>query len=28
MSSMICDVVDMDELETRQGREGMYGSNF
>jgi len=28
MSSMICDVVDMDELETHQGREGMYGSIF
>jgi glycoside/pentoside/hexuronide:cation symporter, GPH family len=25
---MICDVVDMDELETHQRREGMYGSIF
>lgn len=28
MPSMICDVVDMDELETHQRREGMYGSIF
>jgi glycoside/pentoside/hexuronide:cation symporter, GPH family len=28
MPSMICDVVDMDELETRERREGMYGSIF
>ena len=28
MPSMICDVVDMDELETKQRREGMYGSIF
>ena len=26
--SMICDVVDMDELETHERREGMYGSIF
>jgi len=28
MPSMIADVVDMDELETRERREGMYGSIF
>jgi GPH family glycoside/pentoside/hexuronide:cation symporter len=28
MPSMICDVVDLDELETRERREGMYGSIF
>ncbi len=28
MPSMICDVVDMDELNTRERREGMYGSIF
>jgi GPH family glycoside/pentoside/hexuronide:cation symporter len=28
MPSMICDVVDMDELQTHQRREGMYGSIF
>jgi GPH family glycoside/pentoside/hexuronide:cation symporter len=28
MPSMICDVVDLDELETHQRREGMYGSIF
>ena len=28
MGSMICDVVDLDELETGQRREGMYGSIF
>jgi GPH family glycoside/pentoside/hexuronide:cation symporter len=28
MPSMICDVVDMDELETHERREGMYGSIF
>jgi GPH family glycoside/pentoside/hexuronide:cation symporter len=28
MPSMICDVVDMDELKTHQRREGMYGSIF
>lgn len=28
MPSMICDVVDMDELETNKRREGMYGSIF
>lgn len=28
MPSMIADVVDLDELETRQRREGMYGSIF
>lgn len=26
--SMICDVVDMDELETHQRREGMFGSIY
>lgn len=26
--SMICDVVDMDELETHERREGMFGSIF
>ncbi len=28
MPSMICDVVDMDELNTNERREGMYGSIF
>ena len=28
MGSMIADVVDMDELETRERREGMFGSIF
>lgn len=28
MPSMICDVVDMDELKTNERREGMYGSIF
>ncbi len=28
MPSMICDVVDADELETSERREGMYGSIF
>jgi GPH family glycoside/pentoside/hexuronide:cation symporter len=28
MPSMICDVVDMDELNTHERREGMYGSIF
>jgi len=28
MPAMICDVVDMDELETHERREGMYGSIF
>jgi glycoside/pentoside/hexuronide:cation symporter, GPH family len=28
MPSMICDVVDMDEIKTHQRREGMYGSIF
>jgi GPH family glycoside/pentoside/hexuronide:cation symporter len=28
MGSMICDVVDVDELETRQRREGMFGSIY
>jgi GPH family glycoside/pentoside/hexuronide:cation symporter len=28
MGSMIADVVDLDELETHQRREGMYGSIF
>lgn len=28
MPSMICDVVDADELETHERREGMYGSIF
>jgi glycoside/pentoside/hexuronide:cation symporter, GPH family len=28
MGSMIADVVDVDELETRQRREGMFGSIF
>jgi GPH family glycoside/pentoside/hexuronide:cation symporter len=28
MPSMICDVVDVDELETHERREGMYGSIF
>ena len=28
MPSMICDVVDCDELETRERREGMYGSIY
>jgi GPH family glycoside/pentoside/hexuronide:cation symporter len=28
MPSMICDVVDYDELQTRRRREGMYGSIF
>ena len=28
MPSMIADVVDMDELNTRERREGMYGSIF
>ncbi len=28
MPSMICDVVDMDELKTYQRREGMYGAVF
>ena len=28
MPSMICDVVDLDELETHERREGMYGSIF
>ncbi len=28
MPSMICDVVDVDELNTRERREGMYGSIF
>ena len=28
MPSMICDVVDMDELDTHERREGMYGSIF
>ena len=28
MPSMICDVVDTDELETHERREGMYGSIF
>ncbi len=28
MPSMICDVVDMDEINTRERREGMYGSIF
>lgn len=28
MPSMVCDVVDMDELDTHERREGMYGSIF
>ena len=28
MPSMVCDVVDADELETNERREGMYGSIF
>ena len=28
MPSMICDVVDADELNTHERREGMYGSIF
>jgi GPH family glycoside/pentoside/hexuronide:cation symporter len=28
MPSMICDVVDMDELNTHERREGMFGSIF
>jgi glycoside/pentoside/hexuronide:cation symporter, GPH family len=28
MPSMICDVVDLDELQTRQRREGMFGSIY
>lgn len=28
MGSMICDVVDADELQTHERREGMYGSIF
>lgn len=28
MPSMICDVVDMDEINTHERREGMYGSIF
>jgi len=28
MPSMICDVVDMDELQTHERREGMYGSIY
>jgi len=28
MGSMIADVIDMDELETHERREGMYGSIF
>jgi GPH family glycoside/pentoside/hexuronide:cation symporter len=28
MPSMICDVVDVDELNTHERREGMYGSIF
>jgi glycoside/pentoside/hexuronide:cation symporter, GPH family len=28
MGSMIADVVDVDELETHQRREGMFGSIF
>ena len=28
MPSMICDVVDMDELKTHERREGMYGSIY
>ena len=28
MGSMIADVIDMDELETNERREGMYGSIF
>jgi GPH family glycoside/pentoside/hexuronide:cation symporter len=28
MPAMICDVVDLDELETHERREGMYGSIF
>jgi GPH family glycoside/pentoside/hexuronide:cation symporter len=28
MPSMICDVVDMDELNTHERREGMYGSIY
>ena len=28
MGAMIADVIDMDELETRERREGMYGSIF
>ncbi len=28
MPSMVCDVVDMDELQTNERREGMYGSIF
>ena len=28
MPSMVCDVVDMDELNTNERREGMYGSIF
>ncbi len=28
MGSMVCDVVDADELETHERREGMYGSIF
>ena len=28
MPSMICDVVDMDELNTNERREGMYGSIY
>ena len=28
MPSMIADVIDMDELETNERREGMYGSIF
>ena len=28
MGSMVCDVVDADELQTHERREGMYGSIF